>query len=91
MTPNTTFLLLPQYGDKVVIPLEDVRRNFFSHLTLQKLLRKLSSGDIALPVMRMEHSQKCVKGVHLQDLADYLDKRGQAFYQHREALEGRLF
>lgn len=78
MSLNTTFLLLAQYGGKAVIPLDEVRRDFFSHLTLQKLLRNLSSGDIALPLMRMEHSQKCAKGVHLQDLADFLDKRRHA-------------
>jgi hypothetical protein len=53
----------------------EVRRDFFSHLTLLKFFCKLGSGDIALPLMRMEHSQKCAKSVHLQDLADYLDKR----------------
>jgi hypothetical protein len=78
MSLNTTFLLLAQYNGKAIIPLEEVRRDFFSHLTLQKLLRKLSLGNIALPVMRMEQSQKCAKGVHLQDLADYLDTRRQA-------------
>lgn len=39
------------------------------------MLRKLGSGDIALPIVRIENSQKCAKGVHLQDLANYLDKR----------------
>ena len=52
MSLNTTFLLLAQYNGKVVIPLEEVRRDFISHLTLEQLLRKLSLGDIAL--MRME-------------------------------------
>lgn len=51
---------------KTIIPLNEVRRDFFSHLTLLKFLRKLSSGDIALPLMRMETSQKCAKGIHLQ-------------------------
>lgn len=88
MSLNTTFLLLAQYGGKAVIPLDEVRRDFFSHLTLQKLLRKLSSGDIALPLMRMEHSQKCAKGVHLQDLADYLDKRRQAAKKELSQMTG---
>lgn len=78
MSLNTTFLLLAQDNGKAIIPLDEVRRDFFSHLTLPRFLRKLSSGDIALPVMRMEQSQKCAKGVHLQDLADYLDNRRQA-------------
>jgi hypothetical protein len=73
MSLNTTFLLMAQYDGKAIIPLDEVRRDFFSHLTLAKFLRKLSSGDIALPLMPIETSQKCAKGVHLQDLADYLD------------------
>lgn len=77
MSLNTAFLLMAQYNGKAIIPLDEVRRDFFSHLTLPKFLRKLSSGDIALPLMRIETSQKCAKGVHLQDLADYLDKRRQ--------------
>ena len=86
MSLNTTFLLLAQYNGKAIIPLEEVRRDFFSHL--QKLLRKLSLGDIALPVMRMEHSQKCAKGVHLQDLADYLDTRRQAAKEELSQMSG---
>ena len=39
------------------------------------MIRKVSSGEIALAVVRTEHSQKSAKGVHLQDLADYLDER----------------
>ena len=77
MSLNTAFLLMAQYNGKAIIPLDEVRRDFFSQLTLPKFLRKLSSGDIALPLMRIETSQKCAKGVHLQDLADYLDKRRQ--------------
>jgi hypothetical protein len=77
MSLNTAFLLMAQYNGKAIIPLDEVRRDFFSHLTLPKFLRKLSSGDIALPLMRIETSQKCAKGVHLQDLANYLDKRRQ--------------
>jgi hypothetical protein len=77
MSLNTAFLLMAQYNGKAIIPLDEVRRDFFSHLTLPKFLRKLSSGDIALPLMRIETSQKCAKGIHLQDLADYLDRRRQ--------------
>ncbi|MER8476719.1 pyocin activator PrtN family protein [Mesorhizobium sp. M1163] len=77
MSLNTAFLLMAQYNGKAIIPLDEVRRDFFSHLTVPKFLRKLSSGDIALPLMRIETSQKCAKGVHLQDLADYIDRRRQ--------------
>lgn len=72
---STSFLLFAQYGGKAVIPVEDVCRDYFNHLTPDKFLRKVGSGEIALPVVRAETSQKCQKGVYLQDLADYLDYR----------------
>lgn len=34
-----------------------------------------SVGEIKLPLVRMDTSQKCAKGVHLQGLADHLDAR----------------
>jgi hypothetical protein len=88
MSLNTAFLLMAQYNGKAIIPLDEVRRDFFSHLTLPKFLRKLSSGDIALPLMRIETSQKCAKGVHLQDLADYLDKRRQVAQREFSQMSG---
>lgn len=75
---STAFLLFAQYGGKAVIPVETVCRDYFSHLTPEKFLRKAGTGEIALPVVRMEASQKCQKGVYLQHLADYLDKRRDA-------------
>jgi hypothetical protein len=88
MSLNTAFLLMAQYNGKAIIPVDEVRRDFFSHLTLPKFLRKLSSGDIALPLMRIETSQKCAKGIHLQDLADYLDERRQAAQREFALMSG---
>ncbi len=75
---STMFLLFAQYGGKAVIPVDDVCRDYFSHLTPEKFLRKAGLGEIKIPVLRAEASQKCQKGVHLQDLANYLDQRRDA-------------
>jgi hypothetical protein len=75
---STAFLLFAQYGGKAVIPVEHVCRDYFSHLTPEKFLRKVGAGEIAIPVIRAETSQKCQKGIYLQDLADYLDLRRSA-------------
>lgn len=75
---STAFLLFAQYGGKAVIPVEDVCNDYFNHLTPDKFLRKVTAGEIAIPVIRAETSQKCQKGVYLQDLADYLDNRREA-------------
>ncbi|MBB3995280.1 Ni/Fe-hydrogenase subunit HybB-like protein [Sulfitobacter undariae] len=72
---NTAFLLMAQYSGQAIIPADKVREDYFSHLTLPKFIRKISEGHLALPLVRMEASQKSAKGVHLQDLADYLDAR----------------
>jgi hypothetical protein len=88
MSLNTTFLLMAQYNGKAIIPIDQVRGDFFSHLTLPKFLRKISSGDIALPLMRIETSQKCARGIHLQDLADYVDKRRQAAQKEFAQMSG---
>ena len=85
---NTTFLLLAQYEGRAVIPIEWVCRDYFSHLTPVKLIAKISAGDIAIPLVRIENSQKCAKGVHLQDLAGYLDERTAAARKEMTALIG---
>jgi hypothetical protein len=76
MKPNTAFLLMAQYDGAAVIPIELICRDYFRHLTVEKLLRKILSGEIALPIVRMEKSQKAARGVHLSDLADYLENNG---------------
>lgn len=55
---NTAFLLMAQYDGRAVIPAETVCRDFFSHLTLDKFLRKRAAGEIDLPLVRIEASQK---------------------------------
>ena len=75
---NTAFLLMAQYGGKPVIPIKDVCRDFFTHLTPEKLVRKISAGEITIPLVRMEASQKAAKGIHLTDLAAYIDTRREA-------------
>lgn len=85
---NTAFLLLAQYDGRAVIPIEMVCRDYFSHLTPVKLIAKISSGDIAIPLVRIEGSQKCAKGIHLQDLASYLDVRAEAARKEMRALTG---
>lgn len=72
---NTPFLLMAQYGGKAIIPIEDVCRDYFPHLNTTKLVQKISAGEIAIPLVRIEARQKCAKGVHLLDLAKYLDAR----------------
>jgi hypothetical protein len=46
----------------------------------------VGAGEIDLPILRIEASQKSAKRVHLADLADYLDKRRAAALREAESL-----
>lgn len=86
---NTAFLLVAQYEGAAVIPVEDVCRDYFSHLTPVQFVRKVTEGEIDIPVVRIEHSQKAARGVHLQDLAAWIDKRRAAAQKECNQLQGR--
>ena len=75
---NTTFILMAQYGATAIIPVELVCRDYFTHLSPENLTRKISAGDLNLPLVRMDDGHKCAKGVALVDLAAYLDRRMEA-------------
>ena len=70
-----------------LIPVETVCRDYFSHLTVDKFVRKVSAGEIRIPLVRMEASQKAAKGVHLTDLAVYLDERRAAAVKECQQLQ----
>lgn len=75
MALNTAFLLMAPYNGAAVIPVESVCRDYFSHLDLTKFIRRVNEGDIKIPMVRIEDSRKSAKGIHLQDLANYIDDR----------------
>ncbi|RWA97326.1 pyocin activator PrtN family protein [Mesorhizobium sp.] len=86
---NTAFLLLAQYNGAAIIPIDVVCRDCFQHLTPQVLIRKTTDGEIDLPVVRIESSQKAAKGVYLLDLAAWIDKRREAAKKENDQLNGR--
>ena len=88
---NTQFLLMAQYNGMAIIPLELVCSDYFSHLTPEKMKLKVAAGDIDLPVVRLESSQKSARGVHLNDLATYLDAQHlKAKTEHAKLMGGGL-
>lgn len=87
MIMNTQFLLMAQYNAKAVIPLEDVCRDYFPHLTPNKFKLKVVRGDIKIPLMRIDGaSQKSSVGIHLTDLAEFIDKRKEAAKREYDGL-----
>ncbi len=84
---NTAFLLMAQYDAKAVIPVASVVKDYFPHLTTESFVRKVALGNINIPLVRIEPgSQKCAKGVHLTDLAQYLDDRRAAAVKEAKQL-----
>ena len=75
---NTAFMLMAQYDGKAIISLEQICTDYFTHLTPDMFQRKVLAGQIKLPITRLEASQKSAKGIHLADLALYLDQQRDA-------------
>lgn len=88
-TLKTVFLLMAQYDARAVIPIEWVARDFFSHLAADNLVRKISAGAIALPLVRMEDSVRSAEGISLLDLAAYIDRRVEAARKECRQLTGQ--
>lgn len=85
---NTAFLLMAQYNS-AVIPLELVCRDYFQHLTPNEFARKATNGSLDIPVVRIEGSAKATRGVHLSDLARWIDDRRAAAQKELDQLRGR--
>jgi hypothetical protein len=85
---KTSFCLLALYDGLPVIPVDRVCRDFFSHLSPDKFIRKCSSGEIRLPLLRIENSKQSAKGIHIQDLADYIDQRREAAQKELAQMTG---
>ncbi len=75
---RTIFFLMAQYNGKTIISIAEICRDYFTHLTPEKFIRKVTSGQIKIPLVQIEASKKAAKGIYLIDLANYLDERRQS-------------
>ncbi|MGA5585577.1 pyocin activator PrtN family protein [Pseudomonas siliginis] len=86
---NTIFLLMAQYEGQAVIPLSRVCADYMN-LTVEKFKQKQMAGEIDIPVIRLgAQSQKAGLGIHLNDLADYIDRQRQKAVIEQNKLLGR--
>jgi hypothetical protein len=85
---NTAFILLAQYDGRAVIPVELVCKDYFTHLNATGLVGKITRGEIALPLVRMDTSQKAARGVHINDLAAWIDARRAAATKELKQMVG---
>lgn len=72
---DTLSLLAARFENRVILPIDLIREEYFPHLNIKMLIEKLKSGQITLPTIRMDESHKCTLGVHIKDLATYLDQK----------------
>ena len=84
---KTSFILLAQY-ETAVVPLDLVCRDYFQHLTPANFARKSLAGEIPIPVLQIESSQKASRGVHITDLAEYIDRRREVAATELEKIHG---
>lgn len=80
---------MAQYNGQAAIPLEKVCTDYM-HLTVEKFKRKRLDGEIDIPVVRLgAASRKAALGVHIKDLADYIDRQRGKATQEQTKLMGR--
>jgi len=85
---KTLFLFMAQYDGLVIIPLKRICSGYFTHLAPEKL--KIAAGQIDLPLIKLEQSQNSARGVHVNDLAEYLDALHSSAKAEHDRLMGRL-
>lgn len=85
---KTAFVLMAQYNGLAIIPLERICADYFTHLTVDMFQRKVLAGQIKLPITRLEPSQKSARGVHITDLALYLDQQRNTAMKECAQLNG---
>jgi len=85
---KTAFILMAQYDGQAIIPLVQVCKDYFTHLTPEMFQRKVLAGQIKIPITRMEVSQKSAKGIHIADLASYLETQRAAAVKECNQLNG---
>lgn len=72
--PKNIFLPEAQYDGRATVSVEQACEDDFAQLTPPPFVRKVALGDTELPVTQGERSQESHKYVHINDLADYIDR-----------------
>lgn len=80
---------MAQYEAQAVIPIERVCLDYMN-LSVEKFKYKRLSGEIDIPVVRLgANSQKAALGIHIQDLAEYIDKQRKKAIREQNTLMNR--
>ncbi len=71
--PITLNLLTATYGTNPLIPIELIAEQILG-LSIATAKRKASNFELPFPTIRLTNSQKSPYVVHIQDLANFIDK-----------------
>lgn len=85
-TSMTLWMLMARYKGAPFIPAETVCEDFFQPLSYSRFLHKVESGEINLPLVRMDDSRKTPKYLALEDLALFLDSKHEAAVREATAI-----
>lgn len=72
---QTVFLLMAIHND-VVLPLSIVAEHYLG-MSPRRAKEMAAAGTLPIPTFRLVKSQKAPRMVHLQDLADWIDRQRQ--------------
>lgn len=73
---KTLNMLLAHYDFSPMVAAETICKDYFAPLSYDMFMRKLGSGEIAIPLVKMD-SQKGAKMIALVDLAAYMDAKAE--------------
>ena len=73
-SPQTLLLLMAEYGQQVLIPLEQICEKVF-HMSIKTANRKANASELPLPAVRLSDSQKSPYMISIHDLALYIEDR----------------
>lgn len=70
---NTVFLLMAEFNTST-IPLAQIAERYLG-MKPETANKKANAGDLPIPSFRLDPGQKAPRIVHIQDLADFIDKK----------------
>ncbi len=79
--------IIAKHGGPLLSP-QEVCEEYFAPMALRTFMRKLTRGEIALPLVRMAPGNKSPRKIHAADLAAYIEKRRKVAAGEMKAMAG---
>lgn len=81
---NTVFLLMAEF-ETATIPLSQIAERYL-HMNASTANRKAIYGKLDIPTFKMDDGQKSPRFVHVQDLAEFIDKKREQAKKELESV-----